>query len=144
MAYSSIGHVGYILISYSTGTIEGVQMIYFYIIVYMISSFGLWSFLVLLKRKHRYVATSSKTLADFSALFNSNKMIAIILATIILSIAGVPPLIGFLAKAGIFLSAIESSMYFVAIISILCSVISTFFYLRLIKVMYFLNFQAPT
>merc|ERR1712154_92441 len=130
LAYSSIGHMGYLLISYSTGTLEGLQMLFFYIMVYMLGGLCLWSILILTKKKHRYSNKSSKDLGDFSLLIKSNKVLAFIFSIVLLSIAGVPPLIGFFAKAGIFLIAIESSLYITAFISIVCSVISTFYYLR--------------
>ena len=137
LAYSSIGHVGYLLVSYSTGTLDGLQMLFFYIIVYMLAGLCLWSILILIKRKYNYSGKSSKDLGDLSLLLASNNTLAFIFCIVFFSIAGVPPLIGFLAKAGIFLVAIESSMYFVAFASILCSVISTFYYLRVIKVILF-------
>jgi NADH:ubiquinone oxidoreductase subunit 2 (subunit N) len=137
LAYSSIGHVGYLLVSYSTGTLDGLQMLFFYIIVYMLAGLCLWSILILMKKKYNYSVKSSKDLGDLSLLLKSNNTLAFIFCIVFFSIAGVPPLIGFLAKAGIFLVAIESSMYFVAFISILCSVISTFYYLRVIKVILF-------
>ena len=137
LAYSSIGHVGYLLVSYSTGTLDGLQMLFFYIIVYMLAGLCLWSILILMKKKYNYSVKSSKDLGDLSLLLKSNNTLAFIFCIVFFSIAGVPPLIGFLAKAGIFLVAIESSMYFVAFISILCSVISTFYYLRVIKVVLF-------
>merc|ERR1712115_452915 len=137
LAYSSIGHVGYLLISYSTGTLEGLQMLFFYIIVYMLAGLCLWSILILITRKHNYSGKSSKDLGDLSLLLKSNTTLSFIFCLVFFSIAGVPPLVGFLAKAGVFIVAIESSMYFVAFISILCSVISTFYYLRVIKVILF-------
>jgi len=139
LAYSSIGHVGYLLVSYSTGTLDGLQMLFFYIIVYMLAGLCLWSVLILLRKKYNYSvkSKSSKDLGDLSVLLKSNNTLAFIFCIVFFSIAGVPPLIGFFAKAGVFLVAIESSMYFVAFISILCSVISTFYYLRVIKVILF-------
>ena len=137
LAYSSIGHVGYLLISYSTGTLEGLQMLFFYIIVYMLAGLCLWSILILITRKHNYSGKSSKDLGDLSLLLKSNTTLSFIFCLVFFSIAGVPPLVGFLAKAGVFIVAIESSMYFVAFISILCSVISSFYYLRVIKVILF-------
>ena len=137
LAYSSIGHVGYLLISYSTGTLDGLQMLFFYIVVYMLAGLCLWSILILTKKKHNYSIKASKDLGDLSLLLKSNTTLSFIFCIIFFSIAGVPPLIGFIAKAGVFLVAIESSMYFVAFISILCSVVSTFYYLRVIKIILF-------
>ena len=81
----------------------------------------------------------NKDLADLSLLNKSNNIIALFFSTVLLSIAGLPPMIGFLVKISIFLTTIEVSMYFVAVISILCSVISTFYYIRVLKIMFFEN-----
>jgi NADH:ubiquinone oxidoreductase subunit 2 (subunit N) len=137
LAYSSISHMGYLLISFSTGTIEGVQMLFSYLVIYMVSGLCIWSILVLTRLKNNYLKKQNKDLADLTLLSKSNKMLAIILSIALLSIAGLPPMIGFIVKFGIFLVSIETSMYFVALFSILFSVISTFFYIRIVKILYF-------
>lgn len=137
LAYSSISHIGYILISFSTGTLEGLQSLYAYIIVYMLAGLCIWSIFLVLRLKNFYVQKQNKDLTDYALLVKSNNIVAICFAIVLLSIAGFPPLIGFITKMGIFLSAIESSMYFVATVSILTSVISTFYYIRIIKIVYF-------
>ena len=140
LAYSSISHMGYMLISFSTGTLEGVQSLLAYMFIYMLASSCLWSIFLLLrvkspetKKKH------NKDLSDLSGILKTNRIIALIFSTVLFSIAGFPPLIGFLTKMNIFLSCMESSMYFVAVISILSSVISTFYYIRIIKILCFEN-----
>jgi NADH-quinone oxidoreductase subunit N len=135
LAYSSISHMGYLLISFSTGTIEGVQMLFSYLVIYMVSGLCIWSILVLTRLKNNYLKKQNKDLADLTLLSKSNKMLAIILSIALLSIAGLPPMIGFIVKFGIFLVSIETSMYFVALFSILFSVISTFFYIRIVKIL---------
>ena len=137
LAYSSVSHVGYILISFSTGTLEGLQSLYAYIIVYMLAGLCIWSIFLMLRVKTIYSKKQNKDLTDFTLLVKSNNLVAICFAIVLLSVAGFPPLIGFITKMGIFMSAIESSMYFVAILSILTSVISTFYYIRIIKILYF-------
>ena len=137
LAYSSISHMGYLLISFSTGSFEGVQMLFNYLIIYMISGLCVWSVFVLTRLKNNYIHKHNKDLGDLILLHKSNHILALILATSLFSIAGLPPTIGFLVKISIFLSAIESSMYFVALISILFTVISTFYYIRIIKILYF-------
>lgn len=137
LAYSSVSHIGYILISFSTGTLEGLQSLYAYIVIYMLAGLCIWSIFLMLRVKTFYSKKQNKDLTDFTLLVKSNNIIAICFATVLLSVAGFPPLIGFITKMGIFMSAIESSMYFVAVLSILTSVISTFYYIRIIKILYF-------
>jgi len=144
LAYSSISHIGYILIAFCTGTIEGIQSIIAYISIYMLAGSCLWSIFIILKNKTEpiYSKKTNKDLSDLSSLIKSNKVIALIFSTVLFSIAGFPPLIGFYTKLNIFLSVMESSMFFVAVISILTSVISTFYYIRIIKVLCFENNTA--
>lgn len=137
LAYSSISHMGYSLIAFTTGTFEGIQMLLCYLIIYMCSGLCIWSIFLLTRLKLNYVQKQNKDLTDFVLLSKSNKILAIFLATVLLSVAGFPPMIGFLVKIGVFLASIESSMYFIALISILCSVISTFYYIRIIKILFF-------
>ena len=137
LAYSSISHMGYSLISFTTGTFEGIQMLLCYLIIYICSGLCIWSIFLLTRVKISYVQKQNKDLTDFVLLSKSNKTLAIFLATVLLSVAGFPPMIGFLVKIGVFLASIESSMYFIALISILCSVISTFYYIRIVKILFF-------
>lgn len=142
LAYSSISHMGYVLIAFSTGTFEGIQMLFCYLVLYMVAGLCIWSIFLILQLKYTYVKKQNKDLADLSLLHRSNNILALFFSVVLLSIAGLPPMIGFLVKIGIFLASIEASMYFVAIISILCSVISTFYYIRIVKLMYFENCMA--
>lgn len=140
LAYSSIGHTGYLLLSFSTGNVEGMQMMFYYLVIYMISGLCFWSVYLFLRQKRNfYFNKSNKELGDLVLLKESNPMLALILAITLFSIAGIPPIVGFLAKLGIFLTVIKSSAYLVAVLSILFSVISTFYYIRLIKILYFEN-----
>jgi NADH-quinone oxidoreductase subunit N len=135
--YSSISHMGYALISFSAGTFESIQMLICYLIVYSFSGLCVWSIFLLTSLKTNYLQKQNKDLTDFVLLSKANYMLAIFFATVLFSIAGFPPMIGFLVKISVFLTSIESSMYFVAILSILCSVVGTFFYIRLIKILFF-------
>jgi NADH-quinone oxidoreductase subunit N len=137
LAYSSISHMGYTLIAFSTGTFEGMQTLFCYLFLYMLAGLCIWSIFLVLRLKYKYVKKQNKDLADLKLLSKSNSILALFFSTVLLSIAGIPPMIGFLVKIGIFLVSIEASMYFIAIISILCSVISTFYYIRIIKILYF-------
>jgi len=137
LAYSSVSHMGYTLIAFSTGTFEGMQILFCYLFLYMIVGLCVWSIFLVLQLKYSYIKKQNKDLTDLNSLSKSNNILALFFSTALLSIAGLPPMIGFLVKIGIFLVAIEASMYLVAVISILCSVISTFYYIRIIKIMYF-------
>lgn len=137
LAYSSISHMGYLLIAFCAGSLGGIQMLFNYIIIYMSSGLCIWSVFVLTRLKNNYTKKQNKDLGDLILLHKSNNMLALIFTISLFSIAGLPPTIGFLVKMSIFLSAIESSMYFVALVSILFSVIATFYYIRIIKILYF-------
>ena len=140
LAYSSISHTGYLLLSFSTGSIEGVQMMFYYLIIYMVSSLCFWSvYLFLTPNQTIYFNKSNKELGDLILLKSSNPMLALILTITLFSMAGIPPMVGFVAKVSVFLTVIKSSAYLIAVLSILLSVISTFYYIRLIKIIYFEN-----
>lgn len=129
--------MGYTLIAFSTGTFEGMQILFCYLFLYMVAGLCIWSIFLILQLRYKYTKKQNKDLTDLSLLSKSNSILALFFSTVLFSIAGLPPMIGFLVKIGIFLASIEASMYLVAIISILCSVISTFYYIRIIKTMYF-------
>lgn len=137
IAYSSTSHMGYALLAISSATYLGIQMLLFYMVVYMISGLCLWSIVLFLqvKRKASY-SKYSKELGDFVFLNKSNSLLAISLSLAMFSIAGIPPLIGFIAKLSVFLPLINNFSYFPALASILLSAISTFYYIRVVKVLY--------
>ena len=140
LAYSSISHTGYLLLSFSTGNVEGILMMFYYLAIYMISGLSFWAvYLFLIQKRDIYYNKNNKELGDLILLKESNPMLAFILAMTLFSLAGIPPLVGFLIKVGVFSVAIKSSAYLVSVISIVLSVISTFYYIRLIKVLYFEN-----
>jgi NADH-quinone oxidoreductase subunit N len=140
LAYSSVSHMGYALLAFSAGTLFGAEMLLFYLVVYMLSSLGVW-FVVLVTqiRRKRYTDKFNKELGDLTLLRKSNPALAFSLTLTMFSIAGIPPLIGFFAKMGVFLSILHAKYYFVALLAILCSVVSTFYYIRIIKILYFEN-----
>lgn len=137
LVYSSISHMGYALIAFSAGTLESIQMLLCYLIVYSFSGLCVWSIFILTRLKNNHLQKQNKDLTDLVLLGKSNYMLAIFFTTVLFSVAGFPPMIGFLVKISVFLTAVESSMFFVVLISILCSVIGTFYYIRLIKILYF-------
>ena len=140
LAYSSVSHTGYLFLSFSTGNVEGIQMMFYYLAIYMISGLSFWAvYLFLIQKREFYYNKNNKELGDLVLLKESNPMLAFILAMTLFSLAGIPPLVGFLIKVGVFSVAVKSSAYLVAVVSIVLSVISTFYYIRLIKVLYFEN-----
>jgi NADH-quinone oxidoreductase subunit N len=135
LAYSSISHVGYLLLAFSANSLEGLQSLFFYLIVYMFTSLCLWSIVLSLETKTNL--ERSKTLIDLASISHSNALVGFTALLAFFSLAGVPPLVGFFAKMEIFLAALGSSLFFASLIAILSSVVSSFYYIRLIKTMYF-------
>ena len=135
LAYSAIGHIGYILIGLCSGSIEGVCSVFFYVTVYMVMTSGI--FIILLSVRGLKNFHKLKFLNDLSGLAHVNPLMAVSLSVILFSMAGVPPLAGFFSKMFIFVSAVNSSMYALAILGVLTSVVSSFYYIRLIKIMCF-------
>ena len=137
LAYSSISHMGYLMIAFISGSPVGFQMLLSYLIIYTGSGVCLWSVFMFMRIKKRTDTKQNKDLTDFMLLRKSNVMLAVILMTALFSMAGLPPMIGFLVKLNIITIAIENTLYSVALFSILFSVISTFYYLRIVKIVSF-------
>ncbi|MDA9145562.1 NADH-quinone oxidoreductase subunit NuoN [Candidatus Pelagibacter sp.] len=133
VAYSSIGHIGYTLAGLATGSNEGIQSSIIYISIYVIMNLALFSCLLMLKRNDQY----SEDIDDLSGLSKNHPLLSLSLLVILFSLAGIPPLAGFFAKFYIFKAVIEQSMYFLAIVGLLSTVIAAFYYLRIIKIIYF-------
>ena len=133
VAYSSIGHIGYALAGLSIATNEGIQSSIIYISIYLVMNLGLFSCILMMKRNDQYF----ETIDDLSGLSKNHPVLSISLLVILFSLAGIPPLAGFFAKFYIFKSVIEQSMYFLAIVGLLSTVIAAFYYLKIIKVIYF-------
>jgi len=133
IAYSSIGHIGYALAGLSVGTNEGLQSSIVYISIYIVMNLGFFSCLLMMKKNDLYF----ETIDDLSGLSRNHPILSICFMVILFSLAGIPPLAGFFAKFYIFKSVIEQSMYFLAIVGLLSTVIAAFYYLRIIKVIYF-------
>ena len=140
LAYSSTSHMGYALLSFSTFTFLGNQMLFFYLIIYILAGLGTWGIILSLRLKTSKISSKySKELGDLVLLNKSNSSLAFAFALTMFSVAGIPPMAGFLAKMNVFVPVINISLYFIALIAILFSVISTFYYIRIIKVLYFEN-----
>ena len=133
IAYSSIGHIGYTLAGLATGSNEGIQSSIIYISIYVIMNLALFSCLLMLKRNDQYY----EQIDDLSGLSKNHPLLSFSFLIILFSLAGIPPLAGFFAKFYIFKSVIEQSMYFLAIVGLLSTVVAAFYYLRIIKIIYF-------
>ena len=133
MAYSSISHMGYALAGLTTGIQEGVSASLLYIFIYVVMNIGSFACIIIMKRKNIYL----ENIRDLSGLSKNHPVIAFSLTVILFSLAGIPPLAGFFAKFYIFMAVVKSELIILAIIGLLTSVISAFYYLRIIKIMYF-------
>ncbi len=133
LAYSSIGHIGYALAGVATGVISGYQSAIIYISIYVIMNIGAFSCLYLLKKDGQY----KENISDLSGISKKHPILAISFLIILFSLAGVPPLGGFFAKFYVFVAVLEQQMYTLAIIGLVTTVMSAFYYLKIIKTIYF-------
>ena len=133
VAYSSIGHMGYALAGLSVGTNQGIQSSITYISIYFVMNLAFFSCLFMLRRGDKYF----EKIDDLSGLSKNHPILAFSMMVILFSLAGIPPLAGFFAKFYIFMAVIEQSMYFLAVVGLLSTVVAEFYYLRIIKIIYF-------
>jgi len=133
IAYSSIGHIGYALVGLAAGTPEGVRGVLIYLAIYMVMSLGTFACILAMRRRGQMV----ERIEDLSGLSKTNPAIALALAIFMFSMAGIPPLAGFFGKLYVFLAAIEEGMYGLAVIGVLTSAVGAYYYIRIVKVMYF-------
>jgi NADH-quinone oxidoreductase subunit N len=133
IAYSSIGHIGYALAGVASASNDGIQSSVIYLTIYIVMNLGLFSCLLMLRRNDNYY----ESIDDLSGLSKNHPILSFSLLVILFSLAGIPPLAGFFAKFYIFKAVLEQSMYFLAIVGLLSTVIAAFYYLRIIKIIYF-------
>ena len=133
MAYSSISHMGYALAGVTTGTNEGISSSILYIFLYVVMNIGSFVCIILMKRKTVYL----ENIRDLSGLSKNHPVVAFSFTVILFSLAGIPPLAGFFAKFYVFMAVIKSNLFALAIIGLITSVVSAFYYLRIIKIIYF-------
>ncbi|MGE3994999.1 MAG: NADH-quinone oxidoreductase subunit NuoN [Variibacter sp.] len=133
MAYSSIGHMGFALIGLAAGTEEGVRGVLVYMAIYVAMTLGTFAVILAMRRQGRFV----EDIADLAGLSRTSPMMAFLLAMLLFSLAGIPPLAGFFAKFYVFLAAIKAGLYTLAVIGVLASVVGAYYYLAIIKIMYF-------
>jgi NADH-quinone oxidoreductase subunit N len=133
MAYSSIGHIGYALVGLVPGDETGVRGVLIYMAIYIFMSVATFAVILCMKRDGRMV----ENISDLSGLARSQPMVAAALAICMFSMSGIPPLAGFFSKLYVFLAAVAAGYYWLAVIGVLTSVVGAFYYLRIIKLMYF-------
>ncbi len=139
MAYSSIGHMGYALAGLATGTNLGIQSTIIYLTIYLVMNLGAFGCIFMMKRENVFY----ENINDLSGLSKNHPMVALSFLIILFSLAGIPPLAGFFAKFYVFMAVIEVKMYTLAVIGLVTTVVSAFYYLRIIKIIYFDKPKAP-
>ena len=133
MAYSSIGHVGYALVGLAAGGVGGVRSVIIYLAIYLVMTIGVFACILAMRRRGRMV----EGIIDLAGLGRTHPMLAAALAILMFSMAGIPPLAGFFGKFYVFLAAVEAGLYPLAVIGVLTSVVAAFYYVRIVKLMYF-------
>ncbi len=133
LAYSSIANMGFALVGLAAGTIEGVQGVLVYMLIYLITTLGVFACVLAMRRNGTYV----ETISDLAGLSKTNKGLAFMLAMLMFSLAGIPPLAGFFGKLFVFSAAVKAGLWPLAIIGVVASVVGAYYYLRIIKIMYF-------
>src|SRR5438034_1012444 len=133
MAYSSIGHMGFALVGLASGTVEGAQGVLIYITIYVAMTLGTFAIILAMKRNGQAV----ESISDFAGLSRTNPLLAFFFAMLLFSLAGVPPLAGFFAKFYVFLAAIKAGLFALAVIGVVTSVVGAYYYLVIVKTMYF-------
>jgi NADH-quinone oxidoreductase subunit N len=133
MAYSSIGNVGYVLLGLASGSEKGIQSVVFYLAIYAVMTLGVFAIILLMKRRGVMV----EGVGDLAGLARSQPMLAFALLLFMFSLAGIPPLAGFWGKLYIFIAAVEAKLYVPAVLGVLASVVASYYYMRIVKVMYF-------
>ena len=133
LAYSSISHMGFALMGVINGSFEGVRSLSLYLLIYLVMSLALFICIIALKTNDEHI----ENINDISGLAKVNPIMAMIISIILFSLAGIPPLAGFFAKFYVLYAAVEAELYYLALFGVLSSVVSAFYYLRIVKVMYF-------
>src|SRR5947199_3165597 len=133
MAYSSIGHMGFALVGLAAGTAEGAQGVLVYISIYVAMTLGSFAVILTMKRNGQHF----ENISDFAGLSRTNPLLAFFFAMLLFSLAGVPPLAGFFAKFYVFVAAIKAGLFTLSVVGVLTSVVGAYYYLLIVKVMYF-------
>jgi NADH-quinone oxidoreductase subunit N len=134
MAYSSIGHMGYALVGLSAGSETGVSGVVLYMTIYMVMTLGTFACILAMRRPDGLYV---ENVDDLAGLSSTKPFMAVVLTALMFSMAGIPPLAGFFAKYFVFVAAIQAKLYALSIIGVLSSVVGAYYYLRIVKVMWF-------
>jgi NADH-quinone oxidoreductase subunit N len=132
LAYSSIGHMGFALVGLAAGTAQGVAGVVVYMLIYAIMTLGSFACVIAMRRGGRQV----EEIDDLAGLARTDRGLAFVLAMLMFSLAGIPPLAGFFAKYFVFLAAVQAGLYALAVIGVVASVIGAYYYVRIVKLMY--------
>ncbi|WP_333826065.1 NADH-quinone oxidoreductase subunit NuoN [Pinisolibacter sp.] len=133
MAYSSIGHMGYALVGLAAGTVQGIAGVSIYLAIYLVTTLGTFALILSMRRDGKAV----EDIADLAGLSRSQPLVAFGLSMLLFSLAGIPPLAGFFGKLYVFLAAVEAKLFVLAVLGVLASVVGAFYYIRIVKVIYF-------
>ncbi len=133
LAYSSIGHMGYALAGLAAANEEGVRGLVTYMLIYLVTTVGVFACVLAMRRKGEQV----ETISDLAGLARNHKGLAFVLAMLMFSLAGIPPLAGFFGKLFVFTAAVKAGLFVLAVVGVLASVVSAYYYLRIVKLMYF-------
>jgi NADH-quinone oxidoreductase subunit N len=133
MAYSSIGHMGFALVGLAANTADGVRGVALYMAIYLVTTLGVFAVILAMRVQGRAV----ETISDLAGLARTNGWMAFFMAMLMFSLSGIPPLAGFFAKYYAFLAAVQAGLTPLAVIGVLLSTVAAFYYLRIVKVMYF-------
>ena len=133
LAYSSIGHMGFALVGLASGSQEGVRGVIVYMMIYLISTIGVFACVLAMRRKGQNV----ENISDLAGLARNQKGLAFVLAMLMFSLAGIPPLAGFFGKYFVFLAAVKAGLFALAVIGVVASVVGAYYYLRIVKIIYF-------
>ena len=133
MAYSGIANIGYALVGVAAGTPGGVNAALVYVAIYLITTLGTFACILQMRRRGRYV----ETIADLAGLSRDRPMMALGLAVFMFSLAGIPPLAGFIGKFYVFKAAVDAGLVWFAVVGVVLSVVGAYYYLRIVKIMYF-------
>jgi NADH-quinone oxidoreductase subunit N len=139
MAYSSIGHMGFALVGLAAGTQEGVQGVLVYMAIYVAMTLGTFACILSMRRDGQMV----ENISDLAGLARTKPAMAFFFALLLFSLAGIPPLAGFFAKFYVFLAAIKAGLFTLAVIGVVTSVVSAYYYLTIVKIMYFEDPAKP-
>ncbi|MBF0193712.1 MAG: NADH-quinone oxidoreductase subunit NuoN [Magnetococcales bacterium] len=138
LAYSAVGHIGFLLIGLATGTSDGYQSVLIYLTIYIFMNTGAFALVLILNQDG-----IGDNLTDFKGLAKKRPYLAMLMATFMFSMGGIPPLAGFIGKLYVFMAAVKAGMITIAIVGVLFSAVSAFYYLRVVKYMYFDEAESP-